>query len=70
MGKLSAMSDLQQVQLFGGPLDGSLQNIDLVNGRLPTSVYIAVSMGSARYARNISEPITGLVPVYRYEGSA
>lgn len=36
------MNRTSRVQLFGGPMDGALMSVKMVNGKLPTSVNVRV----------------------------
>ena len=66
------MSGAIKIHLWGGPRDGELHSVNVVDGVLPTSVYVATPADSAtaRYARDPREPVTGLTPRYRYTPGA
>lgn len=62
------MTGVIKIRLFGGPRDGELYSVTVVNGVLPASVYVATPSDTAtvRYARDPREPITTLIPRYCY----
>lgn len=66
------MTGVIRIELLGGPRDGELYSVNVVDGVLPTSVYVATPADSAtaRYARDPREPVTGLTPRYRYTPGA